>query len=287
MQLQDISEEVGAVGDPHGYGEFAEADPYVTTEEQYGEEYADIDDVDDGYASYAEDDPYFAESDYDDDAYGEEDEYYGEAGSYEDDYDDIEGYYAESPYYDDGYGDIEWVDDFGEIDPYYAEAEEYYDGYGYAEADEYDDGYGEDDLYYAAPGGYAGYIGDYAEDYVPEPVGYYADEYGYDGYGEYPLAAYAEDYDDLYGYVPEMVGYGEYDPYDEQYGDPDMGAYVRETAPSFNAGCPLPTNVAGLGEYYDELDGYVKPRSVNANCQQFAPQPRPPGGMPETFRPLW
>jgi hypothetical protein len=95
-----------------------------------------------------------------------------------------------------------------------------------------------------------------------------------------------------YGQVPEMVGYGEYAPPEQgypgvgYYGQPDLAGYVRETEPTFNAGCPLPTNVPGFGEA-ENLEGYVKPTTVNPTCPQFTPQPGPTPSVPETFKPLW
>ena len=37
---------------------------------------------------------------------------------------------------------------------------------------------------------------------------------------------------------------------------------VRDVPPAFNAGCPLPTNVAGFGEP-TPLEGYVQPSEVS------------------------
>src|SRR5229473_2609130 len=62
-----------------------------------------------------------------------------------------------------------------------------------------------------------------------EPVGYYADEY--------PAGYYSE--------VPEMVGWDGYAPMG-YYGAPPFEGYVRDGRPTFNAGCPMPTNVAGF-----------------------------------------
>ena len=171
----------------------------------------------------------------------------------------------------------------------------YAPGYGYYAAAPY--GYYADDSY-----------GSYADDYsmgcygeppeVPQwgeadvqPVGYYADDpYGYyaeDLYGYYaddqPMGYYADEY---YGDVPEMVGWGEPETPMGYYGDAPFDGYVRDVPPAFNAGCPMPTNVAGFGEQ-DHLEGYVKPRTVNATCQNFTPQPGTTGEVPETFRPLW
>ena len=95
-----------------------------------------------------------------------------------------------------------------------------------------------------------------------------------------------------YGQAPEMVGYGQYEPLGEEYpvggyAEPDIAGYVRETDPPFNAGCPLPTNVAGFGAA-ETLDGYERPRSVSATCDTFTPAPSPgPSAEPETFKPLW
>ena len=89
-----------------------------------------------------------------------------------------------------------------------------------------------------------------------------------------------------------MVGYGQYEPLGEEYpvggyAEPDIAGYVRETDPPFNAGCPLPTNVAGFGAA-ETLDGYERPRSVSATCDTFTPAPSPgPSAEPETFKPLW
>lgn len=106
-------------------------------------------------------------------------------------------------------------------------------------------------------------------------MGHYAEEYPYGPMGEPQEPGY-------YGQVPEMVGYGEY----AGYGEPDLTGYVRETEPTFNAGCPLPTNVPGFGEQ-ENLEAYIKPTTVNPNCPQFTPQPGPTPSVPETFKPLW
>ena len=94
-----------------------------------------------------------------------------------------------------------------------------------------------------------------------------------------------------YGEMPEMPGYAEYEPLQEYpgmayYGDPYLAGYVRARRPTYNAGCPMPTNVGGFSEA-QPLEGYVKPSSVNATCDQLSPQPGPGPGTPETFRPLW
>lgn len=204
--------------------------------------------------------------------YAEADEYgyYAEDGPYAQ-YgyaaDDPFGYYAEDDAYayseaDDPYGD------YGEDEPYgyYAEDDPYGESDEWAQHDPMD-GY-PDDPY-----------GDYAED---DPYGYYAEE---DPFGESDVddyGYYAED--DPYGEPPEMVGYGEED-YSEY--DPMMEGYVRDAAPAFNAGCAVPTNVAGFGEADDELSGYVRPSTVNAECQTFTAQPGGAGRMPPTFEPLW
>jgi hypothetical protein len=97
---------------------------------------------------------------------------------------------------------------------------------------------------------------------------------------------------------PDMAGYDDYQPLSDYademgyYGDPAMEGYVRQTAPAFNPGCPIPTNVAGYGEgeqlAADEpFAGYQRPMTVNPSCGQFAPQPGVSDPMPETFRPLW
>jgi hypothetical protein len=190
------------------------------------------------------------------------------------------GYYAEPP--EMGY--------YGQPPEmgYYAEPEMGY----YAEPSEMG--------YYAQPPG-MGYYGQFPEMgyYGGQPVGYFADEPPLGYYGEDPpIGAYAEDPTmGYYGAMPEMVGYGE-DPLAEAYpdmgyyGEPDMSGYVRDTAPAFNPGCPLPTNVAGYGESdpYGEAElmaGYTRPNEVSPSCEQFTPQPGPTPSVPETFKPLW
>ena len=193
---------------------------------------------------------------------------------------DMMGYYAAEP---DAYGyygdqpDIGWYGDSPEMS-YYGDPYGYYaDPYGYY-ADQSDLGwYGDSPEigYYGEPG-----IGYYGDQY--EPVGYYADEW--------PMG--------WYGYSPDMAGYSDYEPLSEYademsyYAQPEMAGYVRQTAPAFNPGCPIPTNVAGYGEQEqfsdsDPFSGYQRPRSVNAKCEQFIPQPGVSDSVPETFRPLW
>jgi hypothetical protein len=194
--------------------------------------------------------------------YGEPEQMYGQ---YDPGYGPV-GYYAEDPYLSHQYP-------YGEVDPY---------GYGY--------GYG----YYAVP--------EYPYGQVEpgyEPVGYYAaedpylaqeypygevDPYGYYAEPEYPYGEYEPM--EGYGQMPEMFGYDEYEPLEEYYPEPGTAGYVRQSAPSFNAGCPLPTNVSGFGEE-EPLQGYVRPATVNASCGQFNPQPGAEPVVPETFKPLW
>ncbi len=173
------------------------------------------------------------------------------------------GYYGEDPYGEDPFGE----------DPYGAYAEDLYseDPYGYYAEDPYgedphgwyaEDPYGEDPY---GEGSYGWYGQGYAEDpYGEDPYGWYAE----DPYGEDPYGYYAED---PYAGVPEMVGYGNY------------AGYVRDAASPFNAGCPMPSNVSGLGE----MEGYVKPGEVSPMCETFTPQPIGTTAVPETFRPLW
>lgn len=197
------------------------------------------------------------------------------------------GYYAATPAYAE-------APDYGYAEPpeygYYAEAPEYgaYPrGYGYApyaEAPEYAEApdYG----YYREAPEYAGYgePPEYAE--APE-YGYYAEppEYSgcaeppeYAGYGEPPEYAEAPEYG-YYGEAPEMVGYNGYGV------DPTLEGYVRARSPNFNAGCMLPTNVAGVEEA-PEFAGYVAPSSVNATVTGFTGQPGNPN-PPDAFRPLF
>ncbi len=178
------------------------------------------------------------------------------------------GYYAAGPY---GYYAQPWEGaQWGEPDVqpvgYYAD-----DPYGYY-ADNYSMGY------YGEPVD----VSQWGEPDV-QPVGYYADDpYGYYA-DEQPMGYYADEY---YGDVPEMVGWGEPETPMGYYGEPPIEGYVRDVPPTFNAGCPMPTNVAGFGDQ-NHFDGYVKPSTVNATCQNFAPQPGTAGEVPETFRPLW
>ena len=123
-----------------------------------------------------------------------------------------------------------------------------------------------------------GYYGEAPETYGEyEPVGYYAEE---PYLAEDPLAEYYPygEVDPLgyYGETPEMYGWGE----------PEISGYVRDVPPTFNAGCPMPTNVAGFGEA-QPLEGYVRPGEVSPVCKDFTPQPGPTPLVPETFRPLW
>jgi len=130
-----------------------------------------------------------------------------------------------------------------------------------------------------------GYYGEY------EPVGYYSEYEPVGYYGEYEPVGYYNEYEPMgyYGEATEMPGYAEYDPgvqpgiadYREGY-----AGYVRETSPRFNAGCPMPTNVHGLGEG-EVLQGYVKPSTVNPTCGQFTPQPGQEPPPPDNFKPLW
>lgn len=222
------------------------------------------------------------------------------------------GYYAEPPgygYYAEplpGYGyysdyaepAMGYYGDYGNmVQPVVPEAGYYgdpqdYAGYGYGYGapppSPYGYGYyGEPAYgYYAEPPGYA--------DYEPyEPVGYYADE-------QQPYEGYGGNYGDA---TTQMAGYSQYAPTSEAYppesygyyGEPDYSGYVRETAmPPFNAGCPLPVNVAGFAEAeqepFDEvtdLTGYQQPTTVSPVCGMFTPQPGLTEQVPETFRPLW
>src|SRR5919106_124999 len=149
--------------------------------------------------------------------------------------------------------------------------------------------------------------------HYPQPMGYYAEppqQYGY--YAEDPYQGYGYAEADPYGYyaqAPEMVGWGEPDPYgqyepvgyyaEEPYlaqenpygeadpygyygeppemygwGEPEISGYTRDVPPSFNAGCPLPTNVSGFGETAP-LEGYMQPTEVSPSCSGFTPQPGP------------
>jgi hypothetical protein len=190
--------------------------------------------------------------------YGEPEQIYGQ---YDPGYGPV-GYYAEDPYLSHQYP-------YGELDPY---------TYGYYAEPEYP--YGQVEPGYEPVGYYAAEDPYLAQEYPygeVDPYGYYAEpEYPY---GEYePMEGY--------GQMPEMFGYDEYEPLQEYYPEPGTAGYVRQSAPSFNAGCPLPTNVSGFGEE-EALQGYVRPSTVNASCGQLNPQPGAEPSMPETFKPLW
>jgi hypothetical protein len=199
------------------------------------------------------------------------------------------GYYGQPVPPPEGYG-------------YFAD-EPYYQPYGYYAATPEEARWGQPESYPPYGPGY----GHYQAPYVPYepygPVGYYADEYLPTSYGdEYPLGYYAEDfYPPVGDYEPTAGWYGqppvppEYSQYGAPaeeypamgyYGGPEYAGYVRDVPPTFNAGCPLPTNVAGFGA--DEpLEGYVRPTEVSPTCERFTPQPGPTPSVPETFRPLW
>jgi hypothetical protein len=198
------------------------------------------------------------------------------------------GYYAEDPYLAQGYA-------YGEVDPYgyYAETPEVY---GYGEPDIYGQyepvGYFAEEPYLAEEIPY-GETDPYGE---VDPYGYYAEQpemYGWgepDVYGQYePMGYYGEE-----PYLSEEIPYGETEPYGYYaqspemygYGEPDISGYVRDTAPTFNAGCPLPTNVSGFGEA-QPFEGYVTPTEVSPSCSNFTPQPGATASVPETFKPLW
>jgi hypothetical protein len=189
---------------------------------------------------------------------------------------------------------------------YYGQAPEMY-GY-YAQAPQPNDYYGE----ILEPYGYYGQVPE-AYDYygqVPEPYGYYGEAldpysyYGefdpvYPGYGQdltqpgyVPVPQYGEPYPlEGYGQMPEMPGYAEYEPAPQYpgvayYGDPYLAGYVRARPSRFNAGCPMPTNVAGFAEA-EPLEGYVAPSSVNAACEQMTPQPGASSSASDYFKPLW
>jgi hypothetical protein len=233
------------------------------------------------------------------------------------------GYYAQAPagygYYGapaNGYG---YYANLPEQPAQYAEVEPGYNAYqpvGYV-AGEYPMGYYGDPYagyygdpesvgYYGDP--YAGYYGD------QESVGYYGDPYagyygdqesvGYYGYYGHPAGYYAEapDVEGYEGYgpvgyyaeTPEMPGYPRYEPMAEAYPNVagygaygrEYDGYVRETRPTYNPGCPMPTNVHGFGEA-EMFEGYVNPSSVNPTCGQFTPQPGQESAPPDNFKPLW
>ncbi len=214
------------------------------------------------------------------------------------------GYYAEPPelgYYGEvpqAYGYYSEPPDAGNFaEPpelgWYAQAPDAYTGYAQAPELGYYAEYPEIGYYAAPVNGYPGYQG-YAAYSQPAEMAYYAEPPEVAEYSE-PVEYYAEEYPGQaagYAQMPEMVGYNEYEPLSEDYpgvadyGEPDMAGYVREGPPPYNPGCPMPTNVAGFGESVP-LEGYVKPGTVNASCDQFIPQPGPTAAVPDTFRPLW
>lgn len=217
------------------------------------------------------------------------------------------GWYGEpqEPY---GYAEAPDLYGYGKPDPYLGEPS---DAYGYAEAPELF-GYG---AYgyggygfggYADPGWGGGAYGEYAE--APELYGYgepdpsMGEPQGAHGYAEAP---------DLYGYgeAPEFADYAEHDPalaeapetygYAEpagDYGDADgIAGYVREQHPGpWNPGCPMPSNVRGLGETADPREfaglgeAYTSPPRVSPECQGLRPPTvAPPSSSSDMFRPLF
>lgn len=171
----------------------------------------------------------------------------------------VEGYYGEAPDFA-YYGESPEFAGYGLAAPYYGEVEP---------------GYGE-----------------------TEPVGYYAEEFPVGYYGEDPYAVSEYEPMAAYGEMPEMVGYGyaDADGYGEQefaeeypgvagYDETEMGGYVRDVPPAFNAGCPMPTNT-GVGEA-EPFAGYTRPTEVSPSCPSFTPQPESSGSIPDTLRPLW
>jgi len=181
---------------------------------------------------------------------------------------------------------------------------------------------------YNGYGGYAGYapygnpepVGYYAEE---TPLGYYGDDpyahmqgyagyghpgYGHPGYGE-PVEGYGHPYGNPYGnpYAdpygdpysqsygescgePEGMGGDEFSDDSNDYGEQEMGGYVRDMPPAFNAGCPMPTNVGmgnvGMGDA-DTFAGYVRPSDVSPSCREFTPASKSTATLPETLKPLW
>src|SRR5688572_20185954 len=134
---------------------------------------------------------------------------------------------------------------------YYAEAPGGY-GYGYYGEPEELAWYGEpaDPYgYYAPPAARYGCYGQPPDLAEAEPVGYLADESPYAGYGQVPeMVGYGDGYGNGYG---DGYGYGEPPPLEPYpgvgwYGQPtELTGYVRDVPPPFNAGCPMPSNVAG------------------------------------------
>jgi hypothetical protein len=178
------------------------------------------------------------------------------------------GYYTEVPGPYGYYGDMpEAYGYYGEQpEPYYGQVPEAY--------------YGQ------VPEAYYGQVPEAYYGQVPEPYGYYSQT-------PEPSATYGE-VDPTYpgyGEMPEMPGYAEYAPQQEYpgvayYGDPYFAGYTRAGRSAFNAGCPMPTNVAGVPEA-EPLEGYVRPSSVNATCDQMTPQAGTGPFASDLFKPLW
>jgi len=178
-------------------------------------------------------------------------------------------------------------------------------------------GYGGYDGYggYAGYDGYAGY-GGYGGCGEPETAGYFAEETPLSYYGEDPQAhmngyagdpqgygdpqVYGNSYGSPYGddvqgeeFADDMQGYGQgYDSGDVQgydhygaCGEQEMSGYVRDLPPTFNAGCPMPTNT-GMGAA-ESLEGYIRPNDVSPSCREFTPVSDSASALPETLRPLW
>ena len=236
------------------------------------------------------------------------------------------GYYAQAPqsggYYG-GYG--YYAEPPPPLEPplgYYADPAELYGYYGepvqpQVPLEGYYGYYGEPVQPQVPLEGYYGYYGEPAQPTYPLEgyYGYYDEpaqptyplEGYYSYYGEppqpsYPVEGYYGNYGEpapaplplegYYGSFTEMPGYAQYARTPESsgvsyYGEPDLAGYLRAHAPTYNAGCPMPTNVAGFAEAAMPLDGYVKPSSVNAECEQLTPQPASGSPASEYFKPLW
>jgi hypothetical protein len=169
------------------------------------------------------------------------------------------GYYAAAP--DEGFG---W---YGDPYGYYAQPElEGWDGW---------DGWGDGADAWAGWGGYA--------DDGMEPVGYYADPYGYgDPYGYADPYGYGDPYGngDPYGYGDDMDDLG-----DDEYGDDEFADYGADED---GVAAFVPDTPPGYGGLSDgEVEGYTPPRPVSPAVTGFTPGPAPSADVPDTLRPLW
>jgi hypothetical protein len=205
------------------------------------------------------------------------------------------GGYAD-PLAPEAYGDYAAEDPLGDGGPEFAEGVE---PYGVCGGDGEIGAWGDADYgayAVADPNYYGAYepVGYLAEDPYGAAYGYYGVPAGFGAYGAYgacrccPRCGRAKAGDQ----APETTGYagdeallGEEDPRFAYAAEPEFAAYNPDVPSRFNAGCPLPSNVAGVGEA--PFDGFVRPAEVGPIVRQYTPAPQSGAPVPEAFRPLW